>query len=328
MDSTADQETLAQLQKENRILNKQLERANNDRVRLEGTNRKKEILLKKVITEVQASQSTLEKKSNALEQAINDLKMMQDKLVEAEKMSALGTLVAGIAHEINTPVGTSITLASTLGDETAKLMKTLADGQLKRSEFKAYLDIAAEASNLLLANLNRAGELVQSFKQVSVDQANLDQRTFRIVPYLEEVAISLSPHLKKTTHTLTVSGNDQIEIDSYPGAIAQIATNLVTNSLNHAFSLKQHGQMKFEITLKVNHLLITYRDNGCGIPVENLNKVFNPFFTTARSQGGTGLGLHIVYNLVTQTLNGQIDVSSEVNKGTSFQIILPLSTLS
>jgi two-component system, NtrC family, sensor kinase len=325
MDGDIDRNELKQLQKENRILKKQLERANGDRVKLEETTRKKEALLKTVIFEVQASQSTLKKKSIDLEQAIDELKTMQDKLVESEKMSALGTLVAGVAHEINTPVGTSITLASTLADETTLLMATLVQGQLKRSEFQAYLEIAAESTSLLLANLNRAGELVQSFKQVAVDQASLDRRTFRIKPYLEEVAISLSPHVRKTHHTLIVTGDELLEIDSCPGVIAQIATNLVTNSLNYAFKPEEHGRLHFEVTREGDRLLMTYRDNGCGIPAENLSKIFNPFFTTGRHQGGTGLGLHIVYNLVTQTLRGQIDVRSAIDEGTYFQILLPLS---
>jgi two-component system, NtrC family, sensor kinase len=325
MDSEAEQSELKQLRKENRILKKQLERANSDRARLEETTRNREALLKTVIFEVQASQSTLEKKSSDLERAIDDLKMMQDKLVESEKMSALGTLVAGVAHEINTPVGTSITLASTLADETTQLMTMLAEGQLKRSDFQAYLDIAAESTRLLLANLNRAGELVQSFKQVAVDQASLDRRTFRIKPYLEEVAMSLSPHIRKTHHTLIVTGDEWLEIDSCPGVIAQIATNLVTNSLNYAFKPEDRGQLQFTIAREGDRLRMTYSDDGCGIPAENLSKIFNPFFTTGRHQGGTGLGLHIVYNLVTQTLRGQIDVRSAVDEGTHFQILFPLA---
>jgi two-component system, NtrC family, sensor kinase len=321
----SDRDRLKQLQKENRILQKQLERANRDRAKLEEMNRNQVAQLKKVIFEVQASQSILEKKSSDLEQAFQELKMMQDKLVESEKMSALGTLVAGVAHEINTPVGTSITLASTLADETAALMSALTQGQLKRSVFRAYLDTAAESSQLLLANLNRAGDLVQSFKQVAVDQASLERRTFRIKAYLKEIVLSLSPHLRKTHHAMSVTGDEALEIDSYPGAIAQIVTNLITNSLIHAFAPGERGQLQFVVATEDNYLCITYRDNGCGIPAENLSKIFNPFFTTGRAQGGTGLGLHIVYNLVTQTLGGQIDVWSELGQGSQFQLRLPMA---
>jgi two-component system, NtrC family, sensor kinase len=319
------QDSLEALQRENRILRKQLERANRDRARLEETNRNKEALLKKVIFEVQASQSILGKKSSDLELAFYELQRMQDKLVEAEKLSALGTLVAGVAHEINTPVGTSITLASTLVDETTLLVKTMTQGQLKRSIFNAYLETATESTQLLLANLYRAAELVQSFKQVAVDQASLERRTFKVKAYLEEIVNSLSPHLKKTPHQVSILGDDAIEIDSCPGVMAQIVTNFINNSLHHAFVAENQGHMQFTVVQEGYYLRMTYSDDGCGIPVEHLSKIFDPFFTTGRSHGGTGLGLHIVYNLVTQTLGGQISVRSTVNKGTYFNLRLPLS---
>lgn len=313
------------LAKENRILKKKLERSEADRARSEETKRNKESLLKRVIVELQESQAILEKKSNDLEQAFNDLTLMQNKLVEAEKMSALGSLVAGVAHEINTPVGTSITLVSMLSDETETLMKSIVQGQLKRSAFNSYLEIVRESTSILLSNLNRAGELVQSFKQVAVDQLSLEQRTFGIKQYLEEVIVSLSPHLKKTSHALTLSGDDTLTLESYPGALAQIVTNLVTNSLNHAFEPNARGQLHFDIARQNDRAVICYTDNGCGIAPENLGKIFDPFFTTARHQGGTGLGLHIVYNLVTQKLKGSIQVQSQPGQGVLFQITFPIS---
>ncbi len=319
------EQILQSLAKENRILKKKLERSEADKARAEETRRNKESLLKRVIVELQDSQAILEKKSSDLEQAFNDLTLMQNKLVEAEKMSALGSLVAGVAHEINTPVGTSITLVSMLSDETELLMKSIAQGQLKRSAFNSYLEIVQESTDILLSNLNRAGELVQSFKQVAVDQLSLEQRTFAIKPYLEEVIVSLSPHLKKTSHALTLSGDDTLTIESYPGALAQIATNLVTNSLNHAFGANISGQLHFDIARQDNQAVIYYTDNGRGIASEHLGKIFDPFFTTTRHQGGTGLGLHIVYNLVTQKLKGSIQVQSQPNQGVLFQIVFPIS---
>lgn len=319
---------LQSLTKENRILKKKLERVEIDCAHIEETKQKKEVLLKRVICELQESQAVLEKKSSALEQAFNDLTLMQNKLVEAEKMSALGSLVAGVAHEINTPVGTSITLASTLLDETKLLTQVITQGQLKRSDLSNYLEVAQECSELIFNNLNRAGELVQSFKQVAVDQSSLEQRPFRVKSYLEEVLISLSPHIKKTSHTLTIDGDDSLIIDSYPGAFAQIATNLVINSLNHGLSRQENGQLRFEITRHQDKGVIDYGDNGCGIPPEYLGKIFDPFFTTARHQGGTGLGLHIVYNLVTQKLKGRISAQSDIGKGVRFKIVFPISRLS
>ncbi len=319
------EQTPQNLAKENRILRKKLERSEADRARSEETRRNKESLLKGVIVELQDSQAILEKKSSDLEQAFNDLTLMQNKLVEAEKMSALGSLVAGVAHEINTPVGTSITLVSMLSDETEILIKSIAQGQLKRSAFNSYLEIVRESTDILLSNLNRAGELVQSFKQVAVDQLSLEERTFGVKQYLEEVIVSLSPHLKKTSHALTLSGDNTLTIESYPGAVAQIATNLVTNSLNHAFGAETSGQLHFDVARQDDQAVICYTDNGRGIAPEHLGKIFDPFFTTARHQGGTGLGLHIVYNLVTQKLKGSIQVHSQPNQGVLFQIVFPIS---
>ena len=314
---------LQSLTKENRILQKKLARSQENHAKLEETKRNKESRLNAVIVELQQSQAILEKKSTDLEQAFNQLSLMQDKLVEAEKMSALATLVTGIAHEINTPVGTSITLASTLADETAMLTTAVAQGQLMRSTLHDYLDIAAESTALLMANLSRAGDLIQSFKQVAVDQVILERRTFRVKEYLEEVLASLAPNLKKTPHTLTVKGDESIMINSYPGALAQIVTNFVTNSLTHAFDLNAHGTIYIDISEYNDQILIHYNDDGSGIAPENLGKIFDPFFTTARHRGGTGLGLHIVYNLVTQKLQGKIEVDSQLNKGTSFKVLLP-----
>ncbi len=172
-------------------------------------------------------------------------------------------------------------------------------------------------------NLNRASDLIQSFKQVAVDSSHLEKREFAIKPYIEEISNTLTPKFKNTALTLTVEGENDIEVESYPGAIAQIVTNLAINSLTHAYQPGEKGQLCFQITQEQDKVTIQYSDDGCGIPPENLNKIFEPFFTTARNQGGTGLGLHIVYNLVTQKLQGKIDVKSGVNLGTIFIIALP-----
>ena len=260
-----------------------------------------------------------------LSDALENLKATQKQLVESEKMAALGGLVAGVAHEINTPIGTSITVASTLADETQSFLGAVASGQLKRSVLNNYLDLASESTQLMLSNLHRAGELIQSFKQIATDQSNLEERRFNLKEYLEEIALSLAPKLKQTLHTLTVTGEEAITMESYPGALAQIITNLVTNSLTHAYPSEQAGQLRLAISLQEDKVRIEYRDDGCGIDRENKGKIFEPFFTTARHRGGTGLGLHIVYNLVTQKLLGTIEVESELGSGTKFEIVLPRS---
>ncbi|AOY82692.1 trifunctional serine/threonine-protein kinase/ATP-binding protein/sensor histidine kinase [Moorena producens JHB] len=263
-------------------------------------------------------------RTQELSQTLEDLKATQKKLVESEKMAALGGLVAGVAHEINTPVGTSITAASILADETKGFRQALQDGKLKRSVLNNYLDTVEESSELILSNLERAGELVQSFKQVAVDQAHLDKRTLNVKEYLEEVLISLEPQLKQTSHTLTIEGDETVTIETYPGAISQVITNLVMNSISHGYQPKQNGQLHLQVDRVEEQLMITYHDDGCGIAQDHLGQIFEPFFTTARARGGSGLGLHIVYNLVTQKLLGQIEVNSQIGKGTEFIITIPI----
>ncbi|WP_364418750.1 ATP-binding sensor histidine kinase [Moorena sp. SIO3H5] len=263
-------------------------------------------------------------RTQELSQTLDDLKATQKKLVESEKMAALGSLVAGVAHEINTPVGTSITAASILADETKGFRQALQDGKLKRSVLKNYLDTVDESSELILSNLERAGELVQSFKQVAVDQAHLDKRTLNVKEYLEEVLISLEPQLKQTSHTLTIDGDETVTTETYPGAISQVITNLVMNSISHGYQPKQNGQLHLQVDRVEEQFMITYHDDGCGIAQDHLGQIFEPFFTTARARGGSGLGLHIVYNIVTQKLLGQIEVKSQIGKGTEFIITLPI----
>jgi predicted ATPase/signal transduction histidine kinase len=274
--------------------------------------------------------NTLEQKvadrTRELSQTLEHLKSTQKQLVEAEKMAALGSLVAGVAHEINTPVGTSITAASTLADETRGFVEAISSGNLKRSTLQNYTELARESTDLILSNLHRAGELIKSFKQVAVDQIGLEKRQFGVKSYLEELGISLAPKLKESNCILTVGGDETVIIDSYPGALAQIATNLIVNSIGHAYPNGGKGKLHLNVKRETaDLLLITYKDDGCGIPAENLPKIFDPFFTTARNRGGSGLGLHIVYNLVTQKLQGTIEVQSEVNAGTVFAIALPIA---
>ena len=197
---------------------------------------------------------------------------------------------------------------------------------LKRSVLNSYLKTAQQSSNLLVQNLNRAGELVNSFKQVAVDQTNLELRNFRVKEYIEGVLLNLAPQLKHSTHEIIVSAAEDITMNSYAGSLAQVVTNLVMNSLIHAYPEEKKGQLHFEIIAENKNIKIIYSDDGCGIPEENLSKVFEPFFTTKRNQGGTGLGLHIVYNLITHKLQGSVDVDSQVGKGTKFTFVLPSIT--
>ncbi|MBP0017873.1 MAG: AAA family ATPase [Cyanobacteria bacterium SBLK] len=258
-----------------------------------------------------------------LSQALDELKTTQKKLVESEKMAALGGLVAGVAHEINTPVGTSITVASTLQEKTQEFATNIASGQIKRSLLNNYTTTARECTQLILNNLQRAGNLIQSFKQIAVDRSNLEIRKIYLKSYVEEILNSLSPTLKQRQHSLEIQGNDNISTETYPGALAQIVTNLTQNSLLHAYTKGEQGHLIWTIGQDAEAIKIEYCDDGCGIAAKSLDKIFEPFYTTARDRGGTGLGLHIVYNLVTQKLQGEIDVSSTLGEGTLFIISLP-----
>lgn len=267
----------------------------------------------------------IEAKNVELAETLEKLKATQTHLIQSEKMASLGGLVAGVAHEINTPIGIGVTAASTLSDQTEKAAAAYENKQLKGSALAAYFDMAVRSSRLILSNLERVSELVQSFKQTAVDQTHLDQRRFLVKKYLQDTLRNLTPHLKRTPHQVMVNGDEHIEINSYPGAISQIITNFVLNSLQHAYPEGKAGTLCFNLAQETGNLLLEYRDDGCGIPPTHLSKVFEPFFTTARAQGGTGLGLHIVYNLVTQKLQGTISVHSEVGVGTTFTLKLPIN---
>jgi PAS domain S-box-containing protein len=287
------------------------------------------------ITERKRAEQLLEDYSHTLERevairtqelsrALEDLKATQSQLVEAEKMAALGGLVAGVAHEINTPVGVGVTAASLLEDKSAALREVYKSGHMKRSDLEKYLNTAEQSSSMILKNLKRAAELIQSFKQVAVDQSSEERRSFALKPYLEEILLSLRPKLKRTQHTIQINGNEDLTLDSFPGVFSQIVTNLVINSLIHAYAPDEWGHISFNFEQVDGRLIFEYGDNGRGIPEENLNKIFEPFFTTRRGQGGSGLGLQIVYNLVTQKLNGTIRCESEVGSGAKFIIEVPL----
>ncbi|MEO1633971.1 MAG: response regulator [Cyanobacteria bacterium J06631_9] len=277
------------------------------------------------ITQYNADQKKLMAQTQALSQTLETLKSTQAELIRSAKMAALGNLVAGVAHEINTPVGTAIMTASTLENATQSITKDLTQGELKRSSFENYLEIADECSQLIVNNLQRAGKLINSFKQVAVDQSSRQKRTFLLKSYLQEVITNITPQLHNTPHQIELCGNDNFALHSYPGSIAQVITNLITNSLIHAYPNNQPGTINITIKETAKQVSITYKDDGCGIPLEIQEHVFEPFFTTARNRGGSGLGLHLVYNLVTQTLKGNIQLESTPNEHTTFVITIPRS---
>ena len=232
--------------------------------------------------------------------------------------------MAGIAHEINTPIGIGVTAASHLEDETRRVMQQMSEGKLSKSGLEAFQIDAISSAQLILSNLRRAGQLVRSFKQVAVDQSSEEAREFMLKPYLDEVLLSLGPALKKTQHRVTVRCPDDLKLFTYPGALSQIVVNLVMNSLIHAFEGIEHGEIRIECDRYGEEWLLLYRDNGVGMSNEIRQRIFDPFFTTKRGHGGSGLGLHVVYNLVTQLLRGSVDCISAPGQGVEFQIAMPL----
>ncbi|MDG4476354.1 PAS domain-containing sensor histidine kinase [Thiovibrio frasassiensis] len=258
-----------------------------------------------------------------LRETLGQLEQTQAQLVQSGKMAALGDLVAGVAHEINTPVGVGVTAASHLENKTREIVALYAEGRMSRSDLDRYLALCQEAANLIFSNLNRAAELIRSFKQVAVDQSGEGRRPFRVKEYLAEVCLSLRPVLKNTGHRLEISCPEDLELNSYPGAFSQIVTNFITNSLTHAYDEDQAGFLHVEIGLEGGNVRFAYSDDGKGMTADLVSHAFDPFFTTNREKGGSGLGLHIVYNLVTQKLLGTIICESMPGKGTSFVLFFP-----
>jgi PAS domain S-box-containing protein len=266
----------------------------------------------------------LEVANNELKETLGRLRSAQHHLVQSEKMAALGGLVAGVAHEINTPVGIAVTAASHLEQKTRELLLVFNEGAITRGGLADYLGVCLESSGMVLSNLRRAADLIRGFKQVAVDQSSEVRRAFKLGEYIQEVLLSLRPKLKKTKHMVEVRCEKGLVVDSYPGALSQIVTNLVMNSLIHAYGEGEAGHLLLTARAVGDNLELTYSDDGRGISKENLPHIFEPFFTTSRHKGGTGLGLHILFNIVTQTLDGSITCDSEIGKGTVFTIVFPL----
>jgi C4-dicarboxylate-specific signal transduction histidine kinase len=269
------------------------------------------------------TETTLMNTNKDLKSYIHELSKAQDRLLEAEKMSSLGQLSAEVSHEINTPIGISITSTSYLSDIINKLNQDINDQKLSKRTIDLFIANAKQSVALLSNNLQRSAELITSFKQVAVDQTNDKVRLICVAKYLDEIIQSIHPKLKKTTHRIKVNCDPHIEIYTHPGAIAQIIINLLINSIIHGFNDINRGEMTIDISLENHQLIIDYRDNGVGLEPDALAQLFNAFYTTKGDKGGTGLGTHIVRNLVEDTLNGSIYAKSEIDQGLSYQITLP-----
>jgi signal transduction histidine kinase len=266
------------------------------------------------------TEQTLTKTNQELKNSILELKKAQERLLDAEKMAILGKLSAEISHEINTPIGVSITSTSYLSDLLNSLKNDVDDQKLTKRSLDDFTKNADQSLHLLFNNLNRASDLITSYKQVAVDQTSNKTRKINVAQYLHEIIQSLQPKLKKTKHTINVNCVDNIDIYCHAGAISQIFTNLIINSIIHGFDGIENGTITIGAKLKGERLYLHYQDNGVGVPKNKLPQIFDPFYTTKSGTGGTGLGTHIINELVTDTLNGTIVAHSEVGQGLSYDI--------
>jgi signal transduction histidine kinase len=258
------------------------------------------------------------------ESALLELNTAQQNLIDAERLAALGGLVAGVAHEVNNPIGISLTVASSFARRAETFEQELRTEPLRRSKLDEFVKSSRDAAGQLVANLHRAGELIQSFKQVAVDRSHAERRQFNLSEATDQIVASLKPVLKKAAITLSVDVPEGLFIDGYPGSYGQILTNLFLNAANHAFADGRSGAITISARARgSDDVEIIFADNGAGMTPDVQRQAFDPFFTTRRNEGGTGLGLHIVYNLVTQQLGGRMMLESRPGQGTTFRIIMP-----
>lgn len=270
------------------------------------------------------SQQELVRRNTLLSDALENLSTAQAELVRTAKMSALGSLVAGVAHELNTPLGISLLVASGIEEQTQTFSAEMHKG-LTRSALHAFVTSTQESAEVLLRSLRRAADLVSSFKQVAVDQTSEKRRQFILDNTVSEILRTLGPSIRNSTHTVEIAIDSQLQLESYPGALGQVLTNLIMNTFRHAFEGLSNGHVHIQAKpFGQNKVEIEVRDNGHGIPAAHLDRVFDPFFTTKLGQGGSGLGLNIVFNLVHDVLGGTIRVESTQGQGTCFVLVLPL----
>ncbi len=278
------------------------------------------------ITARKRSEQEMRRAREAAEQALAHLRETQASLVEAEKLAALGRMVAGVAHEINNPVGSSLTVASSLQRRCEIFAAEVARGEVRRSSLNELVDAVTKATSQLVANLNRASDLVQSFKQVATDRSGIERRSFDLGELTGQVLIGLRPELRRRNLVLGLECQHGLPMDSLPGPYGLVLTNIVHNAIVHAFPDGRAGT----ITLKagasgVDNVEIIVSDDGCGMTSEVRRRAFDPFFTTRRREGATGLGLHIVHSMVVDQLEGRLSLTSEPGNGTTVRLILPRS---
>lgn len=277
--------------------------------------------------ELKVSERTeqLENSMLQLHKTLQDLQLTQRKVVEQEKLASLGSLVAGVAHEINTPVGVAVTMSTTFAEKLRLFLQKVGSGQLRRTELDSFVQDTEEGLELLHSSLDKAARLIQSFKQVAVDQTSEERRSFRLNDVMDELLRTLRHQLKNRNIGYQLNMPADIYMDSYPGPLGQVVTNLFNNAVLHGFDGRDYGFISISAEQSAAEVVVKIRDDGQGIVKELLPRIFEPFVTTKLGQGGSGLGLHIVHNIVTGILGGEIQVSSEPQQGCCFTLILPLT---
>ncbi len=264
----------------------------------------------------------VEERTHHLVNALLALTQTRELLDQTEKMADLGKLIAGVAHEVNTPLGIGVTEASFLESITRKFSKRYAEGNMTRSDFEKFLNHAIASSASILKNLGRAADLIQSFKQVAVDRASEEKREFDVRKYINEILLSFRADYKRTSHTITVNCPEGLRINSWPGIFSQVITHLVQNAIIHGFRDIEAGEVTLSVHPALGGLILSCEDNGIGMEASVKEQIFDPFFTTKRAEGGTGMGLHIVHNLITRKLGGEITCKTSPGNGTLFTMAL------
>lgn len=264
----------------------------------------------------------LSQSNRQLSKTLEQLKVTQSHLIHSEKLAALGSLVAGVAHELNTPIGNGLSVASTLTQTCQTFADTIKRGMTKTA-LQSFLADVTEGNEIINRNLNKASELVSGFKQVAMDRTSAQRRKFKLQEFLSDTYLTLTPAFRRTPFKVFINCADTIELDSYPGPLGQVITNLLNNTLIHAFEGRDAGSVEINAHQVEDKIQIDVRDNGVGISQEHIGKIFDPFFTTKLGKGGNGLGMHIVHNIVSGLLGGSISVHSQPGGGSCFTLILP-----
>lgn len=274
--------------------------------------------------ELIAARKTAETAEAETKSALEHLQRAQTELIRAEKIAGLGALVAGVAHELNTPIGNAMLAASTLNDQSSDFLQATQMG-VTRATLSHFIQLVQDANDILMRNLERAAHIISSFKQIAVDQASYQRRQFEMREVVDEITLAMAPTLRRTQVELSIDVSDGLLCDSYPGPLGQILANLINNALIHAFDAGAHGKIRVHAIRHDERVELTVSDNGKGIPQQHIGRIYDPFFTTRLGQGGSGLGLNIVYNLVTGLLGGEISVDSAIGVGTTFRLLLPMT---